>query len=462
VGRPVPAAGRRALWRLALPLALVLAGSLAGAGAVGAATPSPSPPVPPRSVTLVLFWGDGCPKCKAERALLAELTERYPRLRVRQYEVWNDADNRAYFERYAEQRGVSAQAVPTTFVGERVWVGFTDEVGADIQRTVRAALAGREPTGQGAGGGTCKVDEGASCKVRPEGGVDSTVNVPGIGDVDLGGRSLVLSTLVIGALDGINPCSLWVISILLAMVLRTGSRRRVLAVGSMFLFVTAGLYALYIGGVYTALAYVAVLGWIQLVVAAVAGGFGAVNVKDYFWPKRGVSMSIPESGKPGIYRRIRTVAASGSLPMALGATVVLAAGVSLLETPCTAGFPVLWASLLSANDVGFAQAAGLFVLYMVPFLADELLVFGAAVLTMRAAKLQEKHGRVLKLLGGTVMLTLAVVMLVDPELMNSVVGATLVFAGAIGLAVLVHVTYGRLHRPRPDHPTAVGDASRVG
>lgn len=453
VGGTMAAAGRRTLWRLLVLAALVLAGSIGVTGTALASSPSPSPPEAPRTVTLVLFWGDGCPKCKAERAFLGDLTARYPRLRVRQYEVWKDEDNRAYFERYAEARGVTAQAVPTTFVGERVWVGYTDEVGSDIERTVRAALAGRTPSGQGTGGGTCKVDEGASCKVDPGGGVDSTVNVPGLGDVDLGGRSLVLSTLVIGALDGINPCSLWVISILLAMVLRTGSRRRVLAVGSTFLVVTAGLYALYIGGVYTALAYVAFLGWIRLVIAAVAGGFGVVNVKDYFWPKRGLSMSIPESGKPGIYRRIRTVAASGSLPMALGATVVLAAGVSLLETPCTAGFPVLWASLLAANDVGFGQAAALFVLYMLPFLADELLVFGAAVFTMRAAKLQEKHGRVLKLLGGTVMLALAVVMLVQPEVMNSVLGATLVFGGSIGLALLVHVTYEHVHtaRPKVDH-----------
>lgn len=116
---------------------------------------------------------------------------------------------------------------------------------------------------------------------------------------------------------------------------------------------------------------------------------------------------------------------------------------SLLETPCTAGFPVLWTSLLAANDVSFAGAAALFVLYMIPFLLDEIGVFVAAVVTMRAARLQEKHGRLLKLVGGVVMLALAIVMIVDYELMNSIVGATAVFAGAIGLAAAIHWAVSR-------------------
>lgn len=86
----------------------------------------------------------------------------------------------------------------------------------------------------------------------------------------------------------------------------------------------------------------------------------------------------------------------------------MAVGVSLVETLCTAGFPIVWTNLLSSRGVDSAEAAGLFGLYMLVFLVDELLVSGAAVVTMRAMKLQEMHGRVLKLVGGVVMLTLAV------------------------------------------------------
>ena len=68
---------------------------------------------------------------------------------------------------------------------------------------------------------------------------------------------------------------------------------------------------------------------------------------------------------------------------------------------------------------------------MVPFLLDELIVFGVAVVTMRAAKMQEKHGELLKLVAGVTMLALAGTVLVRPETMNDPVEATLVFMGGV-------------------------------
>lgn len=76
------------------------------------------------------------------------------------------------------------------------------------------------------------------------------IDLPLIGPVDVGGSSLLVATFLIALVDGVNPCSLWVLSILLALVLRTGSRGRVLAIGGTFLVVTTLLYGLYIGGIY--------------------------------------------------------------------------------------------------------------------------------------------------------------------------------------------------------------------
>ena len=96
---------------------------------------------------------------------------------------------------------------------------------------------------------------------------------------------------------------------------------------------------------------------------------------------------------------MRSVAADRGLPAVIAGTVALAVGVSLLETPCTAGLPLLWTSLLADAGVSTATAAGLFAIYMAVFLLDELIVFGVAVFTLRAAKLQERHGRLLKIVG---------------------------------------------------------------
>jgi cytochrome c biogenesis protein CcdA/glutaredoxin len=403
------------LLRIVAALAFVI-GLVLVSGVATGSTPDSRVPAADDEVVLTLFWGDGCPHCAAEEEWLEGAVETYPQLTVRRYEVWHDESNRVLLEETAAEMGFNPVAVPVTIIGERHWIGWTDAIRDEID----AVIDGRAPA------------------TEASGEKDSRVDVPFVGDVEVSSDSLVVSTLVIGFVDGVNPCSLWVISVLLAIVVRTGSRRRVAAIGGTFLLVTATMYAVYMAGIYSAMGVLGHLGAIQVIVALVAGVFAVVSIKDYFAFKKGLSFTIPDSSKPGIYRRMRAAAGREELLPALAATVVLAAGVSLLETPCTAGFPVLWTGLLEAHGVGFAEAAFLFTLYMIPFLIDELVIFGLAVGTMRVAKMQEKHGRLLKLVGGTMMLALAVTVLVDPSAMSDPLIALAVFAAALLVAGAVH------------------------
>ena len=413
----------------------VTASALAGAAAVDP------------TADLVLFWGDGCPNCAAEKEWLETVEAQHPDLEIAQYEVWNDPANQALFTAEGQRLGFDAGSVPTTIIGERVWIGWTDQIEQDMAGAIATVEAGSVPR-PGVfgteGAGTCSQDEGACSAEAPE----TVIDVPVFGDVTVSADSLLVSTVVIGFVDGINPCSLWVLSVLLAIVLRTNSRRRVLAIGTTFLLVTATMYGLYMAAFYSALAVVGFLGWIQIAVALVAGVFGVVSVKDYFAFGRGVSFTIRKEDKPGIYQRMRAAAGKERLLPALGATLALAVGVSLLETPCTAGFPVLWTGMLHANDVGAAETGLLFVAYMVPFLLDELLIFGIAVVTMRATKLQDRHGELLKLFAGVTMLVLAAVMVIDPTLMESPLAALALFAGAFATAGVIHVVATRVRDAR--------------
>jgi len=128
----------------------------------------------------------------------------------------------------------------------------------------------------------------------------------------------------------------------------------------------------------------------------------------------------------------------------IAATLVMAAGVSLVEFSCTAGFPVLWTNLLAAQGVDGGTFSLLLLLYMVIYQVDELAIFLVAVLTLRSNKLEEKHGRVLKLVGGTLMLALAGVMLIDPGLMSSVSSSLWIFAAAFGAAGLILLVHRRI------------------
>lgn len=84
-------------------------------------------------------------------------------------------------------------------------------------------------------------------------------------------------------------------------------------------------------------------------------------------------------------------------------------------------------------------------------------MFAVAVLTMRATKVQEKHGRLLKLIAGTIMLALAGTVVLAPDVMEDVLGATLVFGAATAVALVVHLVASRAsaRRARPSRQDAL-------
>jgi cytochrome c biogenesis protein CcdA len=399
----------------AIVVALIPPADPASAQSAGTSTDAPAPiatvtaVAPSRSVTLTLFHGADCPHCADERPFLVGLQHKYPGLVLDEYEVWYDAENLAMLRATAAEMGFNPSGTPVTIIGDRHWIGFNEAIARAMDETVSAALAG-----------TTVADTSTAL-----------LEVPFLGAVDVAHSSLVVSALVIGFVDGVNPCSLWVLSVLLAIVLHSGSRGRVVSVGLTFLAVTVGMYAIYMAGMYSALDYIGKLAWIRLTIATVALVFGLIHMKEYFWFKEGPSLTIDDARKPGLYKRMRSIArADKSLPAVLGGTVVLAVGVSLLETPCTAGLPLLWTSMLASQGVGLATAAALFAIYMAVFLADELVVFGVAVATLRSSRLGETQGRQLKLISGSVMVTLAVAMFAMPQAMETVTGTVQVFAAA--------------------------------
>jgi cytochrome c biogenesis protein CcdA/glutaredoxin len=420
-------------------------------------------------VPVYFFWGDGCPHCATQKSFMEELERRYPEMVFRSYEVWYVEENRQIFFDMAAAAGFEPQSVPTTFIGEQFWTGFHEGMKREIEAAVVACIETACPDPGLKVAGTGEVLEEAAgtlnetlpSPVNEEAIIDaevgteteaqveeSLITLPLVGAINLNAQSLPFSTAVIAFVDGFNPCSLWVLSILLALVIHSGSRRKTLLVGLTFLLVTAGIYGLFIAGLFKVFTIVSFIGWVQVVVALLALGFALVNIKDYFWYKEGVSFTISDKHKPKIYRDIREIISGDKSSLALiGATIVMALGIALVELPCTAGFPVLWSKMVSAHEVSTLNFMMLLGLYLVIYLLDELLIFFTAVVTLKASKLEEKHGRVLKLVGGVVMMALAIVLLVDPELMNNFGNSLLIFAAAFGGAMAILLVH-RVVLPR--------------
>ena len=432
---PAGAWSRLAQIVLAMLMLLVVAGLHPSVVIAGDADPG--------QVVITLFWGDGCPHCAAERAYLDDLLPRYPTVRLDAYEVYHSEANQRLFLEAAAEHGFEPSGVPTTIIGERSWVGFDDTVARQLEAAIDGSTTRDRPA------------------PSPEPStVDRSIDLPLLGSVAVGGQSLLVVTALIGLLDGFNPCSLWVLSVLLAMMLHSGSRARLLTVGLTFLAVTAAAYGVFMIGLFGLLDLLGHAWWLRVAIALLVGAFAVLAIKDYFWFGRGISLSIPGDRKPGLYREIRQLSIQPR-PMLfiIAATAVLAAGVALLELPCTAGLPMLWNSIVAERVANEATFAFLLLVYLVLYVADEVLLLGAAVVTFRATHLQERHGRGLKLMAGCVMLALAGVMLVAPDMLDSVSGAMTVFAGALGAAVAILV----IHRAvLPSLGISLGDETTPG
>jgi thiol-disulfide isomerase/thioredoxin len=457
-------------------LALMLALSAAPEGVVADEAGPPAggteagPVADSAPVVVRYFYADGCPYC-AQQAIELDDWERRLAVDIHRYEV-GDETSRVLLQGLAAAYGIEVRGVPVTFIGDRAWVGF-DATSAAQMRDVVAACAIDGCTDPLLAVGApmpapvvpdVPADAGPDAPDGPDGpdapgtldGAPAVLTLPLIGTVAPGTLGLLPATGLIAFVDGFNPCSLWVLSVLLAMLLRTGSRRRIAVVGGAFLATTAAVYGLFIAGVFSALSYVGYLGGIRVAVAVLALTFAVVNIKDYIAFKRGFSFTIPDRFKPRIYRGGRRLLdPDRSLRVVTGAAVVMALGVALVELPCTAGFPVLWSGLLADAGVGGAEFGALLGVYLTVYLLDEVALLAAVVVTLRVTRFQEHHGQVLKLVGGTVMLTLGLVMLVRPTIVNGLTGTLAVFLVALVLTIGIHLVTQRIRRsplgsrPRP-------------
>ncbi len=395
--------------RVLVILWLVLAALPASLAPARAAAPDTNGPV------LHVFWSLTCPVCIRQKPWIDGLEERFPGLRVELMELSGSDRYHTRFDTMAAERGIRAEFVPTLMLGKRAWVGDTPRLRAEIEAAVEAALSGTETA------------------------TDSALRLPVLGPVDPSAAPLAGVTVLIAFVDGFNPCSLWVLTLLLGMVIASGSRRRVAVVGVSFLLTTALIYGAFIAGLFSVMAWAFALPWVRWAVALFALGFGLVSIKDYLWYGRGISFSIPEGQKPGIYARIRRLRQEDlGTPALMAATVAMAAGIALVELPCTAGFPVVWSGILAERGVTTGAGFwGLLALYVLIYLGVELTIFALAITGMSLGRMGERHGRALKLIGGVVMVALAGALALRPELMEDLGASMMLFGAALGIAALV-------------------------
>jgi len=365
----------------------------------------------PPSLTIHYFRADGCPHCEDAGAFFAGLAAEEPRLAVRDYEISRDPENRALFQAALQALGVEEGGVPFIFVGDWATLGYhTDATtGAEIRRQAARCLASPCPDALAA------IRDGRTPAVQPREADANRLRLPFVGEVDAASFSLPLLTLALAGLDAFNPCAFFVLLFLLSMMAHQKSRARMLMVGGIFVLFSGLMYFAFMAAWLNLFQLLGQLAWVTLAAGLLAVVVGAVNIKDFFLFGRGVSLSIPESKKPDIFRRARAILAADNLPAMLAATAFLAVAANFYELLCTAGFPMVYTRILTLGEPSAAVRYLYLALYNLIYVLPLAAIVAVFARTLGARKLGEREGRLLKLLSGTMMLELGVLLLVAPE-----------------------------------------------
>jgi len=416
-----------------------------------------------------IFTRPGCSRCTEAKAYLPAFRTTYPALRITTHDVLADPASNARFSQIARQQKIGGVSFPGFWLAQQLVIGFESRsIGAgrldavlrkwsfecklastDARRqlgvdpfavmlvSTRQAVDRDGPavafleTVSDADGPSLPIaadDETFSLDIENPAGSTSqlditeqeadernAVDLPWIGQVSADRLGMPLFTLIIGLVDGFNPCAMWVLLFLLSVLVNLKDRWKIVAVAGTFVVISGAVYFAFMTAWLNVLLLVGFLRWVQVTLAILAIVIGSIHVKDFFAFKRGISLSIPESAKPGLYARVRRIVMAESLFSAIAGASVLAILVNVIELLCTAGLPALYSQILMMQDFPAWKNYAYLFLYVLAYMFDDTIMVTIVVVTLGKRKLQEHEGRWLKLISGLVILLLGIVLLFRPQ-----------------------------------------------
>jgi len=350
-------------------------------------------------VTLWFFWGVGCPHCDKAKPFLSKLATERPALSIEHIEVRKDPDGRKRFVETMQRLGVQAGGIPTFVVGDRYVVGFIEgETEEQVTQLVDDALHRR---------GTA----------RAPAADEKLVSLPIWGTIDSSAVPLPVFTIAIGLVDGINPCAMWVLLVLLGILSHVRSTKRLLMVGGTFVLMSGVVYFAFMTAWLSLFRLAGLSREITIGLGVVILLMGLINLKELAWFKKGVSLTIPDRVKPVLYRRMRGVANSVSLPAALLGVALLAFFVNLIELACTLGLPAVYTRVLSLREqLSTLERYAYLVLYNLAYVVPLALIVVVYAATMRRLALGERGIKWLKAVSGALLVVFGISFIIAPDL----------------------------------------------
>jgi glutaredoxin len=363
-----------------------------------------------------VFVRQGCPHCTEAKRFLEDLQRDRPSLRIVLRDLEQDKTALRQLQELADRYGVRTPGVPAFHLRGTLIIGYSDAESTGTKITALLDQSLPEIT-EGLAQGACRPETDSSCidTARPPPRPSDSIETPWFGRLSAGELGLPLFTIVIGLLDGFNPCSMWVLLFMLSLLAGLANRPKMLLIAGTFVAVEGIAYFVFMAAWLNMFLLIGLSRITELILGSIAGLAGAINIKDFWAFQRGISLSIPDAAKPGLYARMRRILQAENIVVALLGTVMLAVLVQTVELVCTAGLPALYTRILTMRQLDRWAYYGYLALYNMAYMLDDVLVLAIGVITMSHYRLQERAGRWLKLISGLVMAGLGAVLLLQPK-----------------------------------------------
>lgn len=373
------------------------------------------------NLTLYVFKGDGCPHCKAEIDYLDTIKDKYTNLEIKEYEVWYDDDNASLLTKVESYFNIKRSGVPTTIIGNTVIQGYQNEssTGKKIERAINFYEENdykdivKEIKDGTATKNTRKSDKFQEEETKLD--KETSVKAPIVGNVNLKDVSLLTSAIILGLIDGFNPCAMWILLFLISALIGMKDRKRMLTLGLTFLITSGLVYMLIMLSWINIAVKITTIVWIRNIIAIIALIGAILNLKSFIKSKNSGCEIVDSKKRKNIFSKIKKFTSEKSFILAFFGIIGLAISVNLVELACSAGLPLIFTELLAINNVsGFIKFIYIGI-YIIFFLIDDIIVFTISMYTMKATGISTKYGKYSHLIGGLIMLLIGLLLIIKPE-----------------------------------------------
>ncbi len=366
-----------------------------------------------REVNLYFFWANGCPHCSDEKPFLKKLEQKYSSLTVHSFEVTSSKENVDLLKKVGKELNANVSGVPFTVVGDHYFAGWYDKqtTGAAIEEAIQCALQnGCYDTVGNIISPTTSDSRYQDLKKIPE-----KINLPFLGETEIENLSLPALTILLGALDGFNPCAMWVLLFLISLLLKIEDKKRRWTLGFAFIVSSAFIYFLFMSAWLNLFLFLGFVLWVRIIIGLVALAAGGYNLKEYFTDKAGKCKVIDDEKKRKIFEKLKNITQEKRFWLALVGIILLAFAVNLVELICSAGLPAVYTQILALSSLEKWQYYAYLSLYIFIFMLDDLIVFFIAMKTLEITGATTKYTRASHLVGGIIMLIMGILLLFRPE-----------------------------------------------